>query len=60
MDKMDIIPIQLLLQNTRCSFRERADTFNDLQNNYGSNLNYLQILTQEKNNNIDERVELHG
>ncbi len=32
----------------------------NLQNNYGSNLNYLQILTQGKNNNIDERVELHG
>ena len=32
----------------------------NLQNNYGSNLNYLQILTQVKNNNIDERVELHG
>ena len=60
MEKMDIILIQFLLQNTRCPFCERADTFNDLQNNYGSNLNYLQILTQVKNNNIDERVELHG
>ena len=59
MDKMDIILIRLLLQNTRCSFRERPDTFDDLQNNYGSNLNYMQILTQGKNNNIDARVELH-
>ena len=60
MDKMDIILIKVLLQNTRCSFREHADTFDDLQNNYGSNLNYLHILTQVKNNNIDGRVELHG
>ena len=60
MDKMDITRIQLLLQNTRCSFRERADTFYNLQNNYGSNLNYLQILTQGKYNNIDEGVELYG
>jgi len=60
MEKMGIILIQLLLQNTRCSFRECPDTSDDLQNNYGSNLNYLQILTQEKNNNIDEGVELHG
>ena len=60
MEKMDIILIQFLLQNTRCSFLEHADTFDDLQNNYGSNLNYLQILTQGKNNNIDARLELHG
>ena len=60
MDKMDIILIQFLLQNTRYSFCEHSDTFDDLQNNYGLNLNYLQILTQGKNNNIDARVELHG
>ncbi len=57
---MDIILIQFLLQNIRYSFREYSDTFDDLQNNYGSNLNYLQILTQGKNNNIDDGVELHG
>ena len=60
MDKMGIILIQFLLQNIGCSFRECPDTFDGLQNNYGSNLKYLQILSQGKNNNIDEGVELHG
>ena len=29
----------------------------NLQNDYGSNFNYLQILAHEKNNNIDMREE---
>lgn len=57
MKKMDIILIQFMLQNTQYYFCEHPDTFNDLQNNYYSNFNYLQFLTNGKNNNIDVREE---